>query len=139
MGSWITRGLLAAALALAAKPHRAEPPRRASRLASCPECPPGALFIDCDQGAARMTLVLAPDQPSGFQMRGWSALWGAKANREGPGKIRLELDLPGPGGKRRARIANLNRAGSLTLVPGRDVDAAAVGGGRAPVRCTWAE
>lgn len=73
MESWIARGLLAAVLAHAA-PHRADTPRPGSRLAACPECPPGALFLDCDQGPARMTLVLAPGQPTGFRMRGWSRM-----------------------------------------------------------------
>lgn len=130
--------LLAALLLAPAGPTAAAPPK-GPLAAACPDCPDGAVFIGCTQGNATMTLAFPPGMKTGFTMKGWKSMLKVTATRTSDAVLHLELQSPGPGGVGKEKAVTLRIGETVTVVPGKDVDVAAVGGNRAPVRCAWLE
>ncbi len=114
-------------------------PPKGPLAAACPDCPDGAVFIGCTQGDATMMLAFPPGMKTGFTMKGWKSMLQVTATRTSEALLRLELQSPGPGGVGKEKAVTLRIGETVTVVPGKDVDVAAVGGNAAPVRCAWLE
>jgi len=95
--------------------------------------------MDCEHGQDKLSLALEPGQASGFRMRRWREMWRATARRTGEKQIQLDLQLPNAERRRSSRKMSLQLGAAITLVPGRDVNAANVGGSLEPIRCAWVE
>jgi hypothetical protein len=131
-------GLLAVLLLASATPATATPPK-GPLAAACADCPDGAVFVECKQGSATMMLAVAPGMKTGFAMKGWKSMLQVTATRTSDTVLRLEVRSPGPGGVGREKAITLRIGETVTVVAGKDVDVATVGGNAAPVRCTWME
>ncbi len=131
-------GLLAVLL-LASAPASAAAPVKGPLAAACADCPDGAVFVECKQGGATMMLAVSPGVKTGFAMKGWKSMVQVTATRTSDAILRLEVRSPGPGGAAKEKTVKLRIGQVVTLVPGKDVDVAAVGGNLAPVRCAWLE
>ena len=86
-----------------------------------------------------MMLAFPPGMKTGFTMKGWKSMLKVTATRTSDAVLHLELQSPGPGGVGKEKAVTLRIGETVTVVPGKDVDVAAVGGNRAPVRCAWLE
>ncbi len=134
MASWKSSAVLAVAAALVPLGLEAADPGPHARV--CPQCPEGAIFIECRQGVATISVALPPGEETGFRMAAWKGVIVATARRVAPQSVDLTVASKHLGKKttRRLRLGE-----TLILRPGKDIDAETVGGLRGPVECTWVE